>query len=177
MASRAMRDLRRISDTVASIAELADGVRRQLGPIAKTIEHAVSTLDAMKEELAALRAGFEPMSNDLDSLRGAFAATTEELGKLRTSVAPELTGVRAAAKGLHVEVERQRAAIDRVDSTLGDLGKDLESRMTSLIETLSPMVRDLDEVRDVVEPLQTATERVGRIAERIPGSGRKRQND
>lgn len=172
-----MRDLRRISDTVASIAELAGGVRRQLGPMVKSIEHAVSTLDSMREELAALRAGFEPMSNDLDSLRGAFAATTEELAKLRTSVAPELTGVRAAAEGLHVEVERQRAAIDRVDSTLGDLGKDLESRMTRLIETLSPMVRDLDEVREVVEPLQTATERVGRIAERIPGPGRKRQND
>lgn len=172
-----MRDLRRISDTVASIAELAAGVRRQLGPMAKTIERAVTTLDSMREELAALRAGFEPMSNDLDSLRGAFAATTEELGKLRTSVAPELTGVRAAAEGLYVEVERQRAAIDRVDSTLGDLGNDLESRMKSLIETLSPMVRDLDEVREVVEPLQTATERVGRIAERIPGPGRKRQND
>lgn len=171
-----MRDLRRISDMVASIAEVAGGVRRQLGPMAKTIEHAVSTLDSMREELAALRAGFEPMSNDLDSLRGAFAATTEELGKLRTSVAPELTGVRAAAEGLHVEVERQRAAIDRVDSTLGD-NKDLESRMTSLIETVSPMVRDLDEVREVVEPLQTATERVGRIAERIPGPGRKRLNE
>ncbi len=169
-----MRDLRRISDTVASIAELANGMRRQLGPMAQTIEHAVSTLDSMREELAALRAGFEPMSNDLDSLRGAFAATTEQLGKLRTSVAPELTGRRAAAEGLHLEVERQPAAIDRVDSTLGDLGKDLESRMTSLIETLSPMVRDLDEVREVVEPLQTAAERVGRIAERIPGPGRKR---
>jgi hypothetical protein len=46
--------------------------------------------------------------------------------------------------------------------------------MTSLIERLTPMVRDLDEVREVVEPLQTATERVGRIAERIPGPGRKR---
>ena len=82
--------------------------------------------------------------------------------------------MRAAAEGLHLEVERQRAAIDRVDSTHGDLGKNLESRMTSLIETLTPMVRDLDEVREVVEPLQTATERVGRIAERIPGPGRKR---
>ena len=85
--------------------------------------------------------------------------------------------MRAAAEGLHVEVERQHAAIHRVHSTLGDLGNDLELRITSLIETLSPMVRDLDEVREVVEPLQTATERVGRIAERIPGPGRKRLND
>lgn len=172
-----MRELRRISDTVASIAEFAGDARRELGPMAKTIEHAVGTLDSIRDELAGLRAGFQPMSNDLDSLRGAFAATTEEIGKLRTSVAPELTGVRAAAEGLQVEVQRQRAAIDRVDSTLGDLGNGLESRMTRLIETLSPMVRDLDEVREVVEPLHTATERVGRIAQRIPGPGRKRLND
>jgi hypothetical protein len=46
--------------------------------------------------------------------------------------------------------------------------------MTNLIKTLSRMVGDLNEVREVVEPLQTATERVGRIAERIPGPGRKR---
>ena len=78
-----------------------------------------------------------------------------------------------AAEGLDVELERQRAAIDRVGSTLGDLGNNLESRMARLIETLSPMVGDLDEVREVVEPLQTATKRVGRIAERIPGPGRK----
>ena len=146
--------------------------------MAKTIERAVTTLDSMREELAALRAGFEPMSNDLDSLRGAFAATTEELGKLRTSVAPELTGVHAVAQGLYVEVERQRAAIDRVDPTLGDLGNDLESRMKSLIETLSPMVRDLDEVLEVVGSIGygNRTRRSDRGTNPRAGT-QKRQND
>jgi hypothetical protein len=49
--------------------------------------------------------------------------------------------------------------------------------MTNLIKTLSRMVGDLNEVREVVEPLQTATERVGRIAERIPGQGANGLND
>jgi hypothetical protein len=33
-------------------------------------------------------------------------------------------------------------------------------------------VRDADEISDVVEPLQSATDRVGKIAERLPGGKR-----
>jgi hypothetical protein len=32
--------------------------------------------------------------------------------------------------------------------------------------------QDADEMREVVEPLQAATERVGRVAQRLPGGGR-----
>lgn len=49
----------------------------------------------------------------------------------------------------------------------------LGTALSTLIETFKPLVRDVDEVREVVEPLQSATERVGRLAERLPGPGRK----
>ncbi len=141
-----MDDFRRIADAAVSIAD----------------------------ELAALRAGFEPMSSDLDALRAAFAATTDELQQLRGAFAPELAGVNLAADGLHEEVRRQRELIDKLESTLEEVGQLLDRGIAGLIATLKPVVRDLDEVREVMEPLQTATERVGRVAERFPGPGRKR---
>jgi hypothetical protein len=38
---------------------------------------------------------------------------------------------------------------------------------------MAPLERDLVEMREVVEPLQPAAERMGRLAERLPGPGRK----
>jgi ABC-type transporter Mla subunit MlaD len=175
--SRAMGDLKRIADAGASLAALAGEVWRELAPLADTVERAVDMLDSMRDELASLRAGFEPLSNDLDSLRGAFAATTDELIRLRESIAPELGGVHLAAEGLHEQVRGQRESINRIDVTLSDLAGDLNSRLEALIGTLRPLVGNLDEVRETVEPLQAATERVGRIAERLPGPGRKRKSD
>ena len=130
--------------------------------------------ESIADELAALRAGFEPMSNDLDALRAAFAATTDELQELRATFVPELAGVRLAADGLHEEVRRQRELIDKLESTVGQVGALLDRGIGGLIDTLKPVVRDLDEVREVMEPLQTATEPMGRVAERFPGPGRKR---
>ena len=54
------------------------------------------------------------------------------------------------------------------------MGQRLAERLSALQQTLKPLVRDADELREVVQPLQTATERVGRLAERLPGPGRKR---
>lgn len=174
LANRAVLDVGRIADAAMSLAALAEAARRELRPLPAAFRHAVATLDSVRDELAALRGGFEPMSGDLDALRSAFAATTQELAQLRQEFIPELGGVRAQAGGLHEEVRRQRELIDELQSTLEEMGRMLEVALTTLIETFKPLVRDVDEVREVVEPLQSATERVGRLAERIPGPGRER---
>ncbi len=173
LANRAIVDLGRIADGAAAVGALADDARRELRSLPGSFRHAVATLDSVRDELAALRTGLEPMSDDLDALRTAFAATTEELARLRAEVIPELGGVRGAAGGLHQEVRRQRELIDELQSTLEATGRVLGTALSTLIETLKPLVRDVDEVREVVEPLQSATERVGRLAERLPGPGRK----
>ena len=69
---------------------------------------------------------------------------------------PELRGIRDAAEPLHGELGRQRESIDR------------------LPQAIAPLEEELGEMRDVVEPLTPAAERVGRLAERLPGPGRKR---
>jgi ABC-type transporter Mla subunit MlaD len=169
-----MRDVRRLADAAGSVAALAGDLRRELRPFIGSIDHSVRTLDSMRDEIAGLRAALDPMSDDLDALRASFAATTDELQRIREAFAPELGGVRVAAVGLQEEVRRQRELIDALDSTVKELGHLVTAGISKLIDTLRPLVRDADDVREVVEPLQTATERVGRLAERLPGPGRKR---
>jgi uncharacterized coiled-coil DUF342 family protein len=108
------------------------------------------------DEVTGLHQVLRPMSADLDGLREAFEGSNEQLAALREAMTPELRGIREAAEPLHGELSRQRESIDR------------------LPRAIAPLERELSEVRDVVEPLTPAAERVGRLAERLPGPGRKR---
>ncbi len=56
------------------------------------------------------------------------------------------------------------------------MGQLLGGELAALRSILKALLSDVDKVREVVEPMQTATERVGRLAERLPGPGRKRSN-
>jgi chromosome segregation ATPase len=139
-----------------------------------SVDHSVRTIDSLRDEIAAVRTALEPMNDDLDALRASFASTTDELQKIREVFVPELHAVHVAADGLHDEVRRQRELIEALDASVKALGEAGTEALSKLIDTLRPLVSDAGDVRDVVEPLQTATERVGRIAERLPGKGRKR---
>jgi uncharacterized coiled-coil DUF342 family protein len=108
------------------------------------------------DEVTGLHAVLKPMSADLDGLREAFEGSNEQLAALREAMTPELRGIREAAEPLHGELSRQRESIDR------------------LPQAIAPLEKELGDVRDVVEPLTPAAERVGRLAERLPGPGRKR---
>jgi chromosome segregation ATPase len=176
LAARAIEDLRRIADAAVSIGALAGELRPAVGPVMKWAQHVDATLESLRDELTGLRGSLEPMSEDLDALRAAFAGSNEQLARLRESVVPELGGVRVAAEGLHEEVRRQRELIDALDTHLEEMGQLLAGRLSALLDTLKPLARDADELREVVQPLQTATERVGRLAERLPGPGRKRKD-
>lgn len=167
------RDLRRIADAAASVALLARELRPRASSLANTIEHAASTLDELNEHIARLHAALEPMSEDLDRIRAAFAATSEQLEKLRAQVAPELAGVRAATERVDAGLRSQVESVEKLDRSLRYVGKLLGSRLAELHELLVPLIKDADDVREVVEPLQGATERMGRIAERLPRPGRK----
>jgi uncharacterized coiled-coil DUF342 family protein len=108
------------------------------------------------DEVTDLHEVLKPMSADLDGLRQAFEGSNEQLAALREAMTPELRGIRDAAEPLHDELGRQRESIDR------------------LPQAIAPLEEELGEMRDVVEPLTPAAERVGRLAERLPGPGRKR---
>jgi chromosome segregation ATPase len=169
-----MKDLSRIADAAASIAGLASDLGGEVRRAVEWMEHAALTLDSVRDQVSAVRAALEPMSDDLDALRAAFAGTNNELERLRDTFAPALAGIRTAADGLYEEVRRQREGIDALHAQVEKMGQLLGGELSALHVTIKPLVRDAGEVRDVVEPLQTATERVGRLAERLPGPGRKK---
>jgi ABC-type transporter Mla subunit MlaD len=77
------------------------------------------------------------------------------------------------------EIEGLQRAFGRSSDEIAALREAMTPEIAALRETLEPVVRDLDhvaddldEVRDVVQPLLPAAERLGRLAERFPGPGR-----
>lgn len=51
------------------------------------------------------------------------------------------------------------------------MGAALTSHLRELTAALVPLEQDVAEVREVVEPLQGVSERVGRLTDRLPGGG------
>jgi chromosome segregation ATPase len=86
-----------------------------------------------------------PLEDDVDGLRRAFEGSNEQLAKHRDAMTPQLAALRAELVSLRSQVGGQ----------------------------IAEMEDDLSGVRDTVEPLQGAAERVGRAVERLPGRGRK----
>jgi ABC-type transporter Mla subunit MlaD len=149
LAQRGVSDLRRIADAAVALGALATDLRGRLDPVAARLDHAVDTLDALRDEVAGLHRVLKPMSDDLD-------------------------GVREAAEPLHGELSRQRESIDALDADLKAMGEELAAHIDRLPAALRPLQEELGDMRDVVEPLAPAAERVGRLAERMPGPGRRR---
>ncbi|MFL5846955.1 MAG: hypothetical protein ACJ762_19915 [Solirubrobacteraceae bacterium] len=77
------------------------------------------------------------------------------------------------------EIEGLQDAFTRSSDEIEALRHAMTPEIAALRHTLEPVVADLDHVaedldgvRDVVEPLQPAAERIGRLAERLPGRKR-----
>lgn len=63
------------------------------------------------------------------------------------------------------EVEGLQRSFDRANDEIEALRRALKPELASL-------AHDVDDVREAVEPLQPAAERLGRLAERLPGGRR-----
>jgi hypothetical protein len=105
----------------------------------------------------------------MDALRAAFAGADAELEALRKVLIPEVGGVRCATDALHEDIEKMPTQLGAIDSHVQGVGNHLASELASLHATIRVLVREADEVRQVVEPLQSATDRVGRVADKLPG--------
>ena len=73
------------------------------------------------------------------------------------------------------DIEGRLARIDDVPGEIEGLQRAFErssDEIAALREALRPMVSDIDQVKEAVEPLQPAAERLGRLAQRLPGGQR-----
>ncbi len=109
----------------------------------------VRALDDLNRIAAAterIGRSLDPLEDNVDGLRRAFEGSNDQLAKLRKAMTPEVARVHAELLSLRAQVGGQ----------------------------IAEMEDDLSGVKDTVEPLQGAAERVGKVVERFPGPGRKR---
>ncbi|HWD64492.1 MAG TPA: hypothetical protein VG405_04915 [Solirubrobacteraceae bacterium] len=102
------------------------------------------------------------MSASAEALRDEVAGVR----RLMEPIPGELDALRVEFGGSNDEIAKLREAFGPELTAVRRAAEEIS-------QSVRQLTRDADEMRDVVEPLQTATERVGRIAERIPGGGRK----
>src|SRR3954471_3625609 len=110
LAQRGLFDLARIADAAVALGALAFDLRGRVDPLAARLDHAVDTLDTLRDEVAGLHRVLHPMSDDLDGLRQAFEGSNKQLAALRQAMTPELRGGRGARAAA-----RRAVASARVD--------------------------------------------------------------
>lgn len=128
-----------------------------------------ATIRALRQEAVGLRAGFESLRKDMDALRAAFAGAEEELEALRKGFIPEIQAIRCAIDAVHEDVSNLPEQLGALNSDFKDVGSRLASELASLHGTIRVLVREADEMRQVVQPLQSATDRLGSAADKLPG--------
>ena len=112
----------------------------------RLVVRALGDLSRIAAATEGINQSLDPLEDDIDGLRRAFEGSNEQLAKLREAMTPEVARVHAELLSLRAQVGGQ----------------------------IAEMEDDLSGVKDTVEPLQGAAERVGRAVERLPGPGRKR---
>jgi ABC-type transporter Mla subunit MlaD len=73
-----------------------------------------------------------------------------------------------------VDMDRRLATLDDLPDKIEGLQDAFDranDEIARLRHGLRPMVSDIDDVKEAVEPIQPAAERLGRLAERLPGGG------
>ncbi|HZE05823.1 MAG TPA: hypothetical protein VE127_11395 [Solirubrobacteraceae bacterium] len=131
-------------------------------------------LAALRDHAGGIRLAVEPMVEDVRMLRDEFGRANDEIARLGNTFAPELAGLRSSAHGMLDEIGRVRELLAGLDGDIREMGHHVTAEMDALDASVRALVHDADEISDVVEPLQTATERVGRVADRLPGGSRRR---
>ena len=111
----------------------------------RLIPRALDDLNRIAGATERIDQSLDPLEEDIDGLRRAFEGSNEQLAKLRKAMTPEIARVHAELLSLRAQVGGQ----------------------------IAEMEDDLSGVKDTVEPLQGAAQRVGRAVERLPGPGRK----
>jgi methyl-accepting chemotaxis protein len=109
----------------------------------------------LRGQVGPVRDWMDATAATLETLSSEFGRADDEIARLREELIPELSGFRASA--------------DRLQKKMGRV----ISEMRTLREAVNALVRDADDISEVVEPLQSATDRVGKVADRLPGGRSK----
>jgi methyl-accepting chemotaxis protein len=109
----------------------------------------------LRSQVGPVRGWMNATAVTLESLSSEFGRANDEIARLREELIPELAGFRASA--------------DRLQEEMGQV----ISEMRALRGTVNALAREAGDISEVVEPLQSATDRVGKVADRLPGGRSK----
>jgi predicted nucleic acid-binding Zn-ribbon protein len=163
-----------IEPMVEHVRILRDEFGRANDEIARLRKAFGPELAALREQAGGIRSAIEPMVDDVTILRDEFARANTEIGQLGDAFAPQLVGLRSSAEGMLGEIARVRELLEGLDRDVREIGDHVTTEISELDGSVRALVRDADEISDVVEPLQAATDRVGRVADRLPGGSRRK---
>lgn len=149
--TRALDDVHRIADAAVSLGTLALEVQRELEPLNRWMRTTASELESLRRHAAGVDSAIHPIVEHVRILRDEFGRANDEIARLREAFGPELSALRTEFSRANDEVRGLQASV-------------------------GALARDADEISEVVEPLQAATDRVGRVAERLPGGARRRSS-
>jgi methyl-accepting chemotaxis protein len=172
LVTRALDDLHRIAEAAVSFGALAADARPPLKRMPAWMDDTASSVSSLRDEAEGVRTTIEPMGRDLTILRDEFGRANDEIARLREAFGPQLEALRGSADAMQSELRQVRELLANLEADINDMGYRVTAEMQALREAVRALVRDADEISDVVEPLQSATDRVGKIAERLPGGKR-----
>jgi predicted nucleic acid-binding Zn-ribbon protein len=172
LVTRALDDLHRIAEAAVSFAALARDARPAFERLPDWMDGTSSSLSALRDQAEGVRTTIEPMGRDLTILRDEFGRANDEIARLREAFGPNLESLSLSADAMRSELRQVRELLATLETDINDMGERVTSEMKALRQAVSALARDADEISDVVEPLQSATDRVGRIADRLPGGRR-----
>jgi methyl-accepting chemotaxis protein len=164
--TRALNDLHRMAEAAASIAALARD------PLTGWMDDTASSLRSIRDQAAGARTAIESMSGDVTILRDEFGRANDEIARLREAFGPELEALRHTAASLEQELRQVRELLAALLTQADETGEGVITEMRALRGQVGALAHEADEISEVVEPLQGATERVGKVAAHLPGGGR-----
>lgn len=138
-----------------ALAKLERTLTRGLSSLEEQLSGGLGSLE--KELTSGLGSLEEQLTSGFSSLEAQFGALPPALEK---SLRPHLVKQVKTIESLQPPLEQNRAHTEGVPP-----------RLDGLLHEMGTLRQEIQEVREVLEPLQGATERIGRISGRLPGSG------
>jgi len=153
---------RLLVETLGSIDERLDGILAMTKETAETTPQQLEAISSLRPELERNRRAAEGLGEPMNAVRESVDPLADQLAQLRESLErlrEEMSDIQLLAPVL----EELRA----LRSDMSDIQK-----LSPVLEEIRGLRGELREVRKVVEPLAPAAQTVGRVADRLPGSGR-----
>jgi ABC-type transporter Mla subunit MlaD len=170
---RALNDLHRMGEAAASLAALGRDLRPAALDLQGWMNDTASSLRSIRDQAEGARAAIASVSGDVAILKDEFGRANDEIARLREAFGPELEALRNSAAGLEQELRQIRQLLAALKVHADAIGEGVIGEMRQLRGDVGALAREADEISEVVEPLQGATERVGKAAARLPGGGQR----